>query len=1070
MIPLPGHTPAAARRAYLQWVRLFGPPEKLYTDLGREFKGVFELGAELDATFIEPSSLEMPTQRSITERAGRSFKEVLSRTMMQLSCNTYEEWINIVDIVNMTCNRLMNKSGFSPIQRVLGYTPRVPGGLMTGGSTDLSIASRRGGDLQVQRSEEIRLAAAKAFHEADASQSLRNALQGGPRPVRDFEVGQLVYFWRKGTDGPKKNRPSFWRGPGRVILTSPPSTVWLSFRGYVVKAAPEQLRLATEEEKFTLTGWINDLTGTREELEKYPRQGYLDLTKEGLPLDEDEDEIAEDKGKLQPGPKYRLHGKTAAQQVTLRDDGEPQDEWLLDEKLQLLHRIHRVAREALFQPSEDWLTCPVERERIKSYRLTVGQYVYGEETFRNEDDWILRYGKETPWMPWTGRTTFRLHPAEVQRPGGDLSAGHLPDSRPDPGFPECPGLSECPDGPSRRTHEEMQSPEDEGEEPEFKKPRIGKDIPSESEGYEPSIAEEEEPEDYRERGERRDRDRTDDGEGSTAPRSKKARTDFMEIFMTSLEKVMTAKLKKEVKFNELPREERKKFTKAVEKEVKNNLKTKAYQAYQVLSPEESEEIRRKFPEKIVKSRFVMTEKSIDEEDIEQAREDGILLKDDGPHSTKAKARHVMKGFSEDNAENLETTTPQCGRETVLSVLQLLCSLKWLPGYLDFTQAFHSGDNIQREIYAAQPHDCPLPGLSPRQLLKLLKTCYGLLDGPYAWYQHLKGVLTKLGYECSAADPCLFYLFGPNRQLKGVVSVATDDLLHGGDSTHWEEMQWINDNYKLGKFSSGNGRFVGKEIVCRHDGSFLVHQSLYTEKIQPISLDRDRKRQKYSYCNEQEISQLRGLLGALSWLAKETRPDLAGRVAILQQSMPTPYIQDIVEANALAREAIRFADVGLTIHPIPIEHLRVGTVTDASWANVKVDNTTMQEDFWEERHDRWVRHHVQPRRLLFHPASVPGGPNVYELREHRTTIADGEELEDQWNHRKGIRTHGSEPWCGQTIFKKKKPGDSSVTVQEKFLQQEKLASQGGYITFFYDARMETEERAYPISVVSWKRKF
>jgi len=163
MVPLAGHTPGAARRAYLQWVKLFGPPETLYTDLGREFKGAFEIGAEQDSTFIEPSSLEMPTQRSITERAGRSFKEVLTRTMMQVACATYEEWLNIVDVVNMTCNRLMNRSGFSPIQPVLGFTPRIPGGLMTGGGNDLATVSRCGGDLQVQRAEELRLAAAKAF-------------------------------------------------------------------------------------------------------------------------------------------------------------------------------------------------------------------------------------------------------------------------------------------------------------------------------------------------------------------------------------------------------------------------------------------------------------------------------------------------------------------------------------------------------------------------------------------------------------------------------------------------------------------------------------------------------------------------------------------------------------------------------------------------------------------------------------------------------------------------------------------------------------------------------------------
>lgn len=40
------------------------------------------------------------------------------------------------------------------------------------------------------------------------------------------------------------------------------------------------------------------------------------------------------------------------------------------------------------------------------------------------------------------------------------------------------------------------------------------------------------------------------------------------------------------------------------------------------------------------------------------------------------------------------------------------------------------------------------------------------------------------------------------------------------------------------------------------------------------------------------------------MAIESRPDLAGRTAILQQSMPHPSIQDIVEANILAQEAHR----------------------------------------------------------------------------------------------------------------------------------------------------------------------
>lgn len=51
IIPLRRYTASETRRAYLQWVKIFGPPTKLYVDLGREFLGAFELGA----TSVEPS-------------------------------------------------------------------------------------------------------------------------------------------------------------------------------------------------------------------------------------------------------------------------------------------------------------------------------------------------------------------------------------------------------------------------------------------------------------------------------------------------------------------------------------------------------------------------------------------------------------------------------------------------------------------------------------------------------------------------------------------------------------------------------------------------------------------------------------------------------------------------------------------------------------------------------------------------------------------------------------------------------------------------------------------------------
>ena len=211
VIPLQNHTPAEARRAYLQWCRFMGPPQRVYSDLGREFRGAFELGAELDSTYIEPGSLEMPTQRSITERAGKSFKEVFQKTLAQHTCQRREEWLELVDITVMVCNRLINKSGFSPVQRVLGYSPRVPGSLFQGGFNDRATASRyQMGDLQVQRSFQMRLAASKAFHEADCDQSLRNRCPG-TEGVRARPSGILL---AEGDRPCEEESSSVLEGPG----------------------------------------------------------------------------------------------------------------------------------------------------------------------------------------------------------------------------------------------------------------------------------------------------------------------------------------------------------------------------------------------------------------------------------------------------------------------------------------------------------------------------------------------------------------------------------------------------------------------------------------------------------------------------------------------------------------------------------------------------------------------------------------------------------------------------------------------------------------------------------------
>lgn len=740
----------------------------------------------------------------------------------------------------------------------------------------------------------------------------------------------------------------------------------------IVKAAPEQLRHASEEETFTISEWIEGIVDTRKRLEQEPKRGYIDLTDQDIP-----DFQQRPQGELREEPRQparRLHGKTEKQKVEFKE--KMNDYWTYEAPQGLLVRWHPRTRSQLFRPEEAEPDCPLPITSINSYRRTIIQNEDGEVIREIVDEWneMDEQSLSTP-LPeqWTGRTEFTVRTAEGQV--------HVPRDR-----KEHPVFDEDRELKRARVHESRESEQsDKGNETKDEEEHRYPDM---------EIDTEENP-----RGEVREREGADDEEDQDQPH-KRLRTEMIEVYNLTLARMMASKTKKEIQLKQLGGERKQAFLRAIKKEIQNNLDSGAYE---FLNPTESEEVRRNKFEKLIQSRYVLTAKTIEPDDVAKAQQDQILLPAEGDQEEpqKAKARHVMKGFSEQDAEGLEAATPQVGRESVLFTLQILSSFGWIPGYLDFTQAFHSGDKISREIYATQPPE-GVPGYQPRQVLRLLKTCYGLLDGPYAWFQHLRRVLTQqLGYEESSADPCLYFLRGAQGELQGIISVATDDLLHGGGELHWQKMEWLNKNYRMGKFSRGDGRFVGKDIKYHPDGRILVHQPAYAQKILPIPLTKERKAQKLDECTEAEITQLRGLLGALSWLSKETRPDLSGRTALLQQTMPRPRIQEIIEANILAKEAKEFADLGVTLHPIPVEHLRLGTATDASWGNVELPGGEVQEDYWEEQTDHWVRVHRTPRRLTFHPGGAPGGPNMYQLEPGRTTLVGGERLEDSWTGRDEI---------------------------------------------------------------------
>ena len=255
---------------------------------------------EQESIILDPASLETPQQRGITERAGKTFRRCLQRPYTTLPVlagrRGTKQWLR----VERNYQQADQPIWLQPMPESLWL-------LMTGGANDHGVASRyEMGDLEVQKAIRIRQAAAVAFHQSDCNQAFRNALSNMEEGEHTSMSQDKPYIF--GERGCKKNNSSFWRGPAKVILTNLPSTVWVSFQGYVVKASPEHLRVAFCEEKMTLTGWIDDIAETRKRLEDQPQKGYIVLDE--LPPE------AERVPEPEPlAPKRYIHGKTPPSQI-----------------------------------------------------------------------------------------------------------------------------------------------------------------------------------------------------------------------------------------------------------------------------------------------------------------------------------------------------------------------------------------------------------------------------------------------------------------------------------------------------------------------------------------------------------------------------------------------------------------------------------------------------------------------------------------------------------------------------------------------------------------------------------
>ena len=174
-----------------------------------------------------------------------------------------------------------------------------------------------------------------------------------------------------------------------------------------------------------------------------------------------------------------------------------------------------------------------------------------------------------------------------------------------------------------------------------------------------------------------------------------------------------------------------------------------------------------------------------------------------------------------------------------------------------------------------------------EICELLKSAYGLVNAPFLWYSELKETLLTLGFVMSPLDPCLFVLQSADGTVNGLLGTHVDDGLCCGDSVFDAAIGKLEAKFPFGAKRYKDFLFTGIHIHQDDEFNIQLDQQEYVRSIDPIQIDRCRRKQEQQEVSETERQALRGLIGSLQYAATNSRPDIAARLSSCNQRSTVP---------------------------------------------------------------------------------------------------------------------------------------------------------------------------------------
>ena len=283
----------------------------------------------------------------------------------------------------------------------------------------------------------------------------------------------------------------------------------------------------------------------------------------------------------------------------------------------------------------------------------------------------------------------------------------------------------------------------------------------------------------------------------------------------------------------------------------------------------------------------------------------------------------------------------------------MCDLyRWGCYAFDVATAFLSGNNTDRLVYVKAPAE-GLPGtdastpVGPYELMRVVKSAYGLSEAPRLWYLHAVELLNKCGMIeipfCRST-----FIAKDGEEVFAFCGLHVDDglLIGNPQNPKFDQLRQAIDgvfNIKAWETVGSKGTdYLGMKIFYDPENGIMIDDMTdYALKIENVDLSKVTKGKLMS----EDLTRFRQLVMRMRWPAQHVWPEFMFRISSLAQRVGTASFDDMKEAHSLCSEMHAAAHEGrakITYRPLQGEHLFV-TYFDAALGR-KHDGSAQSGEF------------------------------------------------------------------------------------------------------------------------------